>query len=162
MPPLCCKGGRSQAACFDAQARKCVARGCRSIETRPGIAARKFPAKGKINEARCGRHAERGTCTYPVAAYGLSGVRRRSNCTSRRSCKGPREDNLFLRPHVSGRHRSCSTVGLGSSSAGGALGTTSMSGAGTTLRVFGKRVGIAATPAHIQKLSINSSRQSLN
>jgi hypothetical protein len=30
------------------------------------------------------------------------------------------------------------------------------------LRVFGKRVGIAATPAHIQKLNINSSRQSLN
>ena len=29
------------------------------------------------------------------------------------------------------------------------LGTTSMSGAGTTLRVFGQRVGIAATPAHI-------------
>jgi hypothetical protein len=30
------------------------------------------------------------------------------------------------------------------------------------LRVFGKRVGIAATPAPIQKLNINSSRQSLN
>ena len=25
-------------------------------------------AKGKSIEARCGRHAERGTCTYPAAA----------------------------------------------------------------------------------------------
>ena len=32
-------------------------------------------AKGKSIEARCGRHAERGTCTYPAAAYGLNGVR---------------------------------------------------------------------------------------
>jgi hypothetical protein len=88
-------------------ARECMASGRGSIETRRGIAARKFPAKGQSIEGRCGRHAERGTCTYPVAAYGLNGVRRRSNCTSRRSCKGPRENTLFLRPHVSGRHHSC-------------------------------------------------------
>ena len=51
---------------------------------------------------------------------------------------------------------------IGNFNAGGALGTTSMSGVGTTLRVCGKRVGIAAAPAHIQKLNINSSRQSPN
>ena len=38
-----------------------------------------------------------------------------------------------------------STVGLGVSSAGGAVGTLSTSGAGTTLRVFCERAGIAAT-----------------
>src|SRR4051812_4123863 len=38
-----------------------------------------------------------------------------------------------------------STVGLGVSSAGGAVGTVSTRGAGTTLRVFVRRVGIAAT-----------------
>ena len=47
LPPRRCKGGRSPATCFDAQARKCVAKGCRSIETRREIAARKCPAKGK-------------------------------------------------------------------------------------------------------------------
>src|SRR3954453_1397780 len=66
LPPRCCKGGRSPATCFVAQTRKCVAKGCRSIETRREIAARKFPAKGQSIWARCGRYAE--TCTYPTAA----------------------------------------------------------------------------------------------
>ena len=59
MHPLCCKGGRSQAAGYAAQARKCVAGGCGSIETRRGTAqARKRVAKGETIEARCGRRAE--------------------------------------------------------------------------------------------------------
>ena len=51
------KADDPQRACFDAQARKCVAKGCRSIETRREIAARKFPAKGQSIWARCGRCA---------------------------------------------------------------------------------------------------------
>ena len=69
-------------------------------------------------------------------------VRRPSNCTSRRRRNGPADEGrLYLSPHGSGRLRNFrilhSTVGLGASSAGGAMGTASMtSGAGTTLRVF--------------------------
>ena len=60
------KADDPQRACFDAQARRCVAKGCRSIETRRAIAARKSPAKGQSIWARCGRYAR--TCTYPAAA----------------------------------------------------------------------------------------------
>ena len=45
-----------------------------------------------------------------------------------------------------------STVGLGVSSTGGTVGALSMSGAGTTLRVFCRRAGIAATSSKFGQL----------
>jgi hypothetical protein len=51
----------------------------------------------------------------------------------------PRIKTALQWPHL------YSTVALGISIAGGAEGTPSMSGAGTTLRTFCKRAGIAAT-----------------
>ena len=118
------------------------------MEPRPGITARKFPAKGKSIEARCGRHAERGTCTYPVAVYGLNG----SDVGRIVRAAGGAKDHERITFSSSARIRTApqvphvnTTLGLGSSSSGGALGTTSMSGAETTLRVLGKRVGIAAS-----------------
>ena len=50
MPPRCGEDGKSQVPEYFAQARKCVARGCRSIETRRGTARRsqvKTPAAAK-------------------------------------------------------------------------------------------------------------------
>ena len=70
MPPRCCKGGRSPATCFDAQARTCVAKGCRSIETRPAIAARKCPRErqkhlGAVRKVRRDLHlSSRGVTRF--------------------------------------------------------------------------------------------------
>src|SRR3954452_17011607 len=55
-----------------------------------------------------------------------------------------------------------STVALGVSSAGGAVGTLSTSGAGTTLRVFCERAGIAATNSKSDARSIHHAVYSSN